>query len=590
MWDFLPSSFTGDCDVTYAHPKNPWLYFDEMSPGTDNQLAYSDIADLRKFVKIGNDCPAPAPNSAHPGFIFKRPVASLGVKLTEISTQPKVLWDAVYNQTDGGPNRLLPDAVASSGKVRTMLPICAKSQAELMSKKFRLELQEIPKTGDHRFHDFLGNYILKARPLGDHFVPLSEISSHLKAKIKNGEELQLRYFPVAFRNFQMTGIPDLYIDGLRVPFPYETIYPEQVRYMHSLKRAIDMKGQGMLEMPTGTGKTVSVFALICAYQRAKPEMGKLIFCTRTVPEMTKALRELRGVIEYQDRVFSQPRKFVAIGLSARKNLCVNEQVAGLAEADALNAKCRSLTMVDIEDAGGCSFYKNYRKSEDLEISGIFTIDDLKSLGIQQGWCPYYMSRKFLLKADVVVFSYQYLLDARVAASAPIFGTEFARRAAEAAGLPGTDAYDPGVVVFDEAHNIDEVCIESLTVRMNKYKLDAASENIKSLGIAVKEAKRINADALKNEVEQLLAVGVGSGRITAEAAEGIKVNPMELLSPEQQATIIPGSIRKAENFLTQLQSVVAFLKTYIRVDKARVEGPLMFMHKLEEAERLDVRSL
>ena len=43
---------------------------------------------------------------------------------------------------------------------------------------------------------------------------------------------------------EMAGIPDLVIDGLRVPFPYDTIYPEQVRYMHGLKRAIDMKGQG----------------------------------------------------------------------------------------------------------------------------------------------------------------------------------------------------------------------------------------------------------------------------------------------------------------------------------------------------------
>ena len=384
----------------------------------------------------------------------------------------------------------------------------------------------------------------------------------------------------------MPGIPDLVIDGLRVPFPYDTIYPEQVRYMHGLKRAIDMKGQGLLEMPTGTGKTVTVFSLICAYQRARPEMGKLIFCTRTVGEMSKSLAELRKVIEYQDRIFGE-RKFLAIGLSARKNLCVNSAVAGVADAEAINAKCRSLTVVDIEDAGGCSYYKEYLRRDATEISGVFTIDDLKALGSHEGWCPYYASRKFLPKADVVVFSYQYLLDARVSASAPIFGTDAARHVVDAAGaLP----QDPAVVVFDEAHNIDEVCIESLTVRLNRHKLDAASDNVKLLFNEIKQAKRVNEESLKNEVERLLAEPLSLGLITPEAAEGIKVNSYEVLAREQRQLIIPGSIRKAENFLTQVQSVIAFLKSYIRVDKARVEGPLMFLHKLDEAEKVDARSL
>lgn len=60
------------------------------------------------------------------------------------------------------------------------------------------------------------------------------------------------------RKFYM-GIPDLNIDGLSVAFPYDSVYPEQLRYMHNLKRTIDQKGQGLIEMPTGTGKTVAVF-------------------------------------------------------------------------------------------------------------------------------------------------------------------------------------------------------------------------------------------------------------------------------------------------------------------------------------------
>ena len=40
----------------------------------------------------------------------------------------------------------------------------------------------------------------------------------------------------------------------------------------------------------GTGKTITLLSLITSYQRAHPELGKLIYCTRTIPEMEKVSR------------------------------------------------------------------------------------------------------------------------------------------------------------------------------------------------------------------------------------------------------------------------------------------------------------
>ena len=48
-----------------------------------------------------------------------------------------------------------------------------------------------------------------------------------------------------------------------------------------------------LQMPTGTGKTITLLSLITSYQLAHPEVGKLVYCTRTVPEMEKVLVELQ---------------------------------------------------------------------------------------------------------------------------------------------------------------------------------------------------------------------------------------------------------------------------------------------------------
>ena len=77
------------------------------------------------------------------------------------------------------------------------------------------------------------------------------------------------------------------LDGLEVCFPYDFMYPEQFTYMRELKRALDAGGHALLEMPTGTGKTVALLSLVTSYQLAHPEVGKLVYCTRTVPEMEK---------------------------------------------------------------------------------------------------------------------------------------------------------------------------------------------------------------------------------------------------------------------------------------------------------------
>ena len=94
----------------------------------------------------------------------------------------------------------------------------------------------------------------------------------------------------------------LNVEGLLVYFPYDYIYPEQFSYMLELKRALDAKGHCLLEMPSGTGKTVSLLSLIVAYMHHKPsEVTKLIYCSRTIPEMEKVMEELRKLMEFYQK-------------------------------------------------------------------------------------------------------------------------------------------------------------------------------------------------------------------------------------------------------------------------------------------------
>ena len=119
------------------------------------------------------------------------------------------------------------------------------------------------------------------------------------------------------------------LDELTVYFPYDYIYPEQYDYMVALKKTLDAGGHGLLEMPSGTGKTISLLSLILAYQEAHPRpLRRLVYCSRTVPEIDKALAELQRLLEYRERVYGVPipAGFLGLGLSSRRHLCIHPEV------------------------------------------------------------------------------------------------------------------------------------------------------------------------------------------------------------------------------------------------------------------------
>lgn len=144
------------------------------------------------------------------------------------------------------------------------------------------------------------------------------------------------------------------VEELEVQFPYPRIYQEQYSYMLDLKRSLDAKGHSMLEMPTGTGKTITLLSLITSYQRAHPEMGKLIYCTRTIPEMEKVLEELKVLEAHRDEIFGaeRPQRLLAVGLSSRRNLCVHERVSQLTEKSQVDQECRQITAPWVRDRAG----------------------------------------------------------------------------------------------------------------------------------------------------------------------------------------------------------------------------------------------
>ena len=80
-------------------------------------------------------------------------------------------------------------------------------------------------------------------------------------------------------------------------------------------------------MPSGTGKTVTLLSLIVAYMKNYPlELTRLIYCSRTVPELEKVMEELRKLIQYYEKEVPGEQNIVGLALSSRKNLCIHPQV------------------------------------------------------------------------------------------------------------------------------------------------------------------------------------------------------------------------------------------------------------------------
>lgn len=66
-----------------------------------------------------------------------------------------------------------------------------------------------------------------------------------------------------------------------------------------------------------------------------PTRRKLIYCSRTVPEIEKALSELKRLMEYRIKCAETPEekeketRFTGLGLTSRKNLCIHPEVCFL---------------------------------------------------------------------------------------------------------------------------------------------------------------------------------------------------------------------------------------------------------------------
>jgi len=446
------------------------------------------------------------------------------------------------------------------------------------------------------------------------------------------------------------------VQDLEVLFPYDYMYPEQFDYMLQLKKTLDGRGHCLLEMPTGTGKTVTLLSFILSYQYAHEDTGKLVYCTRTVQEMDKVVEELRLIMEYREKILSErssasaseaameiengvakqidsgsistpigmvsTRKTLGICLSSRRNMCIHPAVSKFDNREKVDALCRNLTASFVreqkEEKGGegvsvCEFYEGYKlNGSDATLTGVHSLDNLKEVGKEKKWCPYFMARHLINLANVVVYNYQYMLDPRIS------------------GMVSREIEKESIIVFDEAHNIDNVCIEALSVLLDRKTILASSQNVNKLAREIQQAEATDSRRLNEEYQNLVrglarngmldassssssssssaplggGGGGGGGRslstalggggnnaasVNGDIADQLLASPV--MDPSLLEEALPGNIRRAKHFIGFMRKIVEFLKQIIQGQVVTQENPAQFLRKFQEATRLpDTRAM
>jgi DNA excision repair protein ERCC-2 len=171
-------------------------------------------------------------------------------------------------------------------------------------------------------------------------------------------------------------------------------------------------------------------------------------------------------------------------------------------------------------------------------------------------------------ANVVVYSYQYLLDPKVAS------------------IVSRDMQKECVVVFDEAHNIDNVCIEALSVSIRKQTLEGAERNLRRISHEIDRFKATDANRLRAEYNRLVDGLAQRGNLPI--SNTWLANPA--LPDDILKEAVPGNIRRAEHFLAVLRRLARFLDGRLETENVENELPVSFVASIHSQAGIDQKML
>ncbi|ETI29388.1 hypothetical protein G647_01841 [Cladophialophora carrionii CBS 160.54] len=216
-------------------------------------------------------------------------------------------------------------------------------------------------------------------------------------------------------------------------------------------------------------------------EEVKEDRLKIIFCSRTHSQLTQFVNELRRVKPPSsipsDMAEVPPGSHIEEGvkhltLGSRKNLCIHPKISRLSSTTAINEQCLELQKPGIAKDKKCPFLGS---KDDLDIVNAFRdrvvadikdIEDMGKLGRDMELCPYYASRSAISMAEVLTLPYPLLLQ---------------KSAREALGVSVKD----NVVIIDEAHNLMDAIVDTLSTSLRLSQIDQAVQQVTAYAMRFK---------------------------------------------------------------------------------------------------------
>ncbi|XP_032074452.1 regulator of telomere elongation helicase 1 [Thamnophis elegans] len=318
-------------------------------------------------------------------------------------------------------------------------------------------------------------------------------------------------------------MPEIILNGITIDFPFPP-YECQEAYMSKVLECLQKQVNGILESPTGTGKTLCLLCSTLAWRAHfkdavsaqkitqvlkgdelfpdhplsswgnavtgtevpayYSDVPKIIYASRTHSQLAQVISELKNTV-YRPKVCV---------LGSRDQLCIHPEVKKQENSHMQIHLCRMKV-----SSRSCHFYNNVEeKSTEKElIEPILDIEDLVKNGNKHRVCPYYLSRSLKQQADIIFMPYNYLLDSK-------------NRKAHNLDLKGA------VVILDEAHNVEQLCEEMASFDLTPYDLASA---IDAINIVLEEqSKKIE----QNEFNAEFNMEYGNSGLNMELEDIAKI--------------------------------------------------------------------
>ena len=238
---------------------------------------------------------------------------------------------------------------------------------------------------------------------------------------------------------------------IREIFPYSEIRPVQESMIRTINVALSNKKHVALEGPTGMGKTI---ATLCGVLLSTASDKRIVYCCRTHKQMDRVIEELKGL--------SKKIPISGLSLRGRREMCTNPLIRKFTES----ATEAALACGMMRKLKKCEQYESMTRNsaratmlQDLLIRQPLTAGELIELCREENFCPYEIARGALQHVKVIATSYIYILDPWIR---PLFLRSM-----------NADLSDI-VMVFDEAHNLQDIATELASDSLSTSSLSAAA--------------------------------------------------------------------------------------------------------------------